>query len=46
MLIELGFMSNAADIRNLENQTWRDRVVAAIAKGVEGYFGAAASPGP
>jgi len=38
ILIELGFMSNAADIRNLENQTWRDNVVTAIAQGVEGYF--------
>ncbi len=40
MLIELGFMSNAADIQNLENQQWRDKVVGAIAKGVEGYFAA------
>jgi N-acetylmuramoyl-L-alanine amidase len=38
MLIELGFMSNAADIENLESQKWRDRVVDAISKGVEGYF--------
>jgi N-acetylmuramoyl-L-alanine amidase len=38
MLIELGFMSNAADIENLESQKWRDRVVDAITKGVEGYF--------
>jgi N-acetylmuramoyl-L-alanine amidase len=38
MLIELGFMSNSADIENLESQQWRDKVVGAIAKGVEGYF--------
>jgi N-acetylmuramoyl-L-alanine amidase len=38
MLIELGFMSNSADIKNLENQQWRDKVVAAIATGVQGYF--------
>ena len=38
MLIELGFMSNAADIQNLESVEWRDKVVAAIATGVEGYF--------
>jgi N-acetylmuramoyl-L-alanine amidase len=38
MLIELGFMSNSSDIQNLENQLWRDKVVGAIAKGVEGYF--------
>jgi len=40
MLIELGFMSNASDIQNLESQDWRDTVVASIAKGVEGYFSA------
>jgi len=40
MLIELGFMSNADDIQNLESQAWRDKVVSAIAKGVEGYFAA------
>ena len=40
MLIELGFMSNSADIENLESQKWRDKVVESIAKGVEGYFAA------
>ncbi|HZY68865.1 MAG TPA: N-acetylmuramoyl-L-alanine amidase, partial [Devosia sp.] len=43
MLIELGFMSNAADIKNLENQQWRDKVVSAIATGVEGYFASLAA---
>ncbi|MEO8757165.1 MAG: N-acetylmuramoyl-L-alanine amidase [Devosia sp.] len=38
MLIELGFMSNNADIANLENTDWRNRVVGAIAAGVDGYF--------
>jgi N-acetylmuramoyl-L-alanine amidase len=38
MLVELGFMSNAADIANLESDDWRNRVVEAIAKGVETYF--------
>ena len=38
MLIELGFMSNAADIANLESNDWRDKVVEAIANGVEAYF--------
>jgi N-acetylmuramoyl-L-alanine amidase len=38
MLIELGFLSNAADILNLENNDWRNKVVAAIGAGVEKYF--------
>ena len=38
MLIELGFMSNPADITNLESQDWRDRVVQAIGDGVGDYF--------
>ena len=42
MLIELGFMSNADDIANLENQDWRNRVVDAIAEGVDALFHGAA----
>jgi N-acetylmuramoyl-L-alanine amidase len=42
LLIELGFLSNAKDIANLEDNAWRDQVVAAIAKGIEAYFAAAA----
>ena len=38
MLIELGFMSNSADIQNLESTNWRNNVVDAIARGVEAYF--------
>ncbi|OJX18222.1 MAG: hypothetical protein BGO82_18785 [Devosia sp. 67-54] len=38
MLIELGFMSNNADIANLENVDWRNKVVNAIAAGVQRYF--------
>ncbi|HEY4165462.1 MAG TPA: N-acetylmuramoyl-L-alanine amidase [Reyranella sp.] len=38
MLIELGFMSNPADIANLEDNDWRNKVVAAIANGVDAYF--------
>lgn len=38
MLIELGFMSNASDIANLESQNWRDRMVDAIARGIDAYF--------
>jgi N-acetylmuramoyl-L-alanine amidase len=38
MLIELGFMSNPADIANLEDNDWRNKVVDAIANGVDAYF--------
>ena len=38
MLIELGFMSNNADIANLENTDWRNPVVTAIANGVDAFF--------
>jgi N-acetylmuramoyl-L-alanine amidase len=38
LLIELGFMSNAADIANLEDNSWRDKVVEAISQGVSDYF--------
>ena len=44
MLIELGFMSNNADIANLENVEWRNKVVNAIALGVQGYFKDIGSP--
>jgi len=38
MLIELGFLSNNDDIKNLENPDWRAKMVAAIAQGVRSYF--------
>jgi N-acetylmuramoyl-L-alanine amidase len=38
MLVELGFLSNKSDIDNLENDQWRDKVVKAIADGVDAYF--------
>ena len=44
MLVELGFMSNNTDIANLENVDWRNRVVNAIATGVETYFKDVGSP--
>ena len=44
MLIELGFMSNNADIANLENIDWRNKVVNAIAQGVQSYFKDIGSP--
>jgi N-acetylmuramoyl-L-alanine amidase len=38
MLVELGFLSNKEDIGNLEDENWRDKVVAAIAAGLGTYF--------
>lgn len=38
VLVELGFLSNAADIANLQKPEWRDRVVDALARGVADYF--------
>lgn len=38
ILVELGFLSNAADIANLQKSEWRDRVVAALARGIADYF--------
>lgn len=40
MLIELGFLSNSADIANLVKPDWQDRVVDALARGVAAYFDA------
>lgn len=38
VLIELGFLSNAADIVNLQRDDWRTTVVDALAKGIGAYF--------
>ena len=38
ILVELGFLSNASDIANLQKSDWRDRVVDALARGVADYF--------
>jgi N-acetylmuramoyl-L-alanine amidase len=37
-LIELGFLSNSADIANLVKPEWEDRVADALARGIAGYF--------
>jgi N-acetylmuramoyl-L-alanine amidase len=44
LLVELGFLSNAADIANLQKSDWRDRVVGALARGIGQYFDAVAKP--
>jgi N-acetylmuramoyl-L-alanine amidase len=38
ILIELGFLSNSADIANLENTDWRTKMVETVGQGVESYF--------
>lgn len=38
ILVELGFLSNAEDIANLQETGWRDRVVEALARGIATYF--------
>ena len=38
VLIELGFLSNEADIVNLQRADWRQTVVQALAKGISAYF--------
>jgi N-acetylmuramoyl-L-alanine amidase len=38
VLVELGFLSNASDIGNLQKPEYRTRMVEALAKGVDDYF--------
>jgi N-acetylmuramoyl-L-alanine amidase len=38
VLVELGFLSNANDIANLQKSEWRDRAVEALARGIAAYF--------
>jgi N-acetylmuramoyl-L-alanine amidase len=38
VLVELGFLSNATDVANLQKSDWRDRTVGALAEGIATYF--------
>lgn len=38
VLLELGFLSNAGDIKNLMEGGWRDRTAEALARGISTYF--------
>lgn len=38
VLVELGFLSNASDIANLQKSDWRDRTADALARGIAEYF--------
>lgn len=39
VLVELGFLTNRSDERNLTTSTWRRRVAGALVKSVDSYFG-------
>jgi len=48
VLVELGYLSNAADVANMTNAEWREHSVAAIAAAVDRFFapaGGEAKPG-
>ncbi|MEL6363309.1 MAG: N-acetylmuramoyl-L-alanine amidase [Pseudomonadota bacterium] len=38
VLLELAFLSNAADEKNLSNAAWRERMAFAVADAIDGYF--------
>jgi N-acetylmuramoyl-L-alanine amidase len=38
LLLELGFLSNASDIANLQESDWRDKTIGALARGITAYF--------
>ncbi|MCF1742731.1 N-acetylmuramoyl-L-alanine amidase [Paradevosia shaoguanensis] len=38
ILVELGFLSNAHDIANLQQSGWQDRTAEAVARGISAYF--------
>jgi N-acetylmuramoyl-L-alanine amidase len=44
LLVELGFLSNASDIANLQKSDWRDRAVDALARGIAAYFEGTGEP--
>lgn len=38
VLLELGYLSNAEDVRLLFSDAWRDKIAAALAEAVQGFF--------
>ncbi len=38
VLVELGYVSNPGDVRNMQSAAWRRRVAAALARAVDRYF--------
>jgi N-acetylmuramoyl-L-alanine amidase len=41
VLVELGYMSNAEEERNLRDEAYRRQFMAAVARAIDGYFGGA-----
>jgi len=38
VLLELGYMTNASDVRRLQSQAWRIKVAKAISRSIDAYF--------
>ena len=45
VLVELGYLSNAQDMRALTSPEWRQRAVAAMVRAIDRFFSAPAAPG-
>ena len=46
VLIELGYLTNPNDEKEMGTQTWRNRVARAISSAIDAHFGGEAAPGP
>lgn len=44
VLIELGFLSNEQDLRNLSNEAWQDKVADTLSMGIAKYFDVGVQP--
>jgi N-acetylmuramoyl-L-alanine amidase len=39
VLVELGYVSNKADLQHLVSESWRSRTVATMAQAIDGFLG-------
>ena len=46
VLVELGYLSNAADVANMTSPEWRGKATSAMAEAVERFFGPSAPAAP
>jgi N-acetylmuramoyl-L-alanine amidase len=44
VLVELGYLSNAQDIRSIASPEWRARAASAMVKAIDGFFAGAGKP--